>query len=81
MAQFFILRKFKNKGVGRAVMNICFDRFRGRWEVMVMPGNEGAYRFWRSVITERTQNNFTEATREVSHFKNIKNIFYFDTTQ
>ncbi|MDR3476596.1 MAG: GNAT family N-acetyltransferase [Gammaproteobacteria bacterium] len=79
MAQFFILRKFKHQGIGKAVANWCFDRFPGRWEVMVMPGNEGAYRFWRSVISHRTQNNFTESTGKVPHFDNIKNIFYFDT--
>lgn len=45
MAQFFILRKFKNKGIARHVAHLCFDKFPGVWEVMVIPGNEGAYRF------------------------------------
>jgi len=78
MAQFFILRKFKHKGIGRHVAHECFNKFRGNWEVMVIPGNEGAYRFWRSTIKNYTKNNFTEYTREVPHFKNdIKNIFNF----
>ena len=45
---------------------------------MVIPGNEGAYRFWRSVIKEYCQNHFNEYTREISHFNNgLKNIFQF----
>jgi ribosomal-protein-alanine N-acetyltransferase len=80
VAQFFILRKFKNKGLGRYVACQCFDKFRGTWEVMVIPGNEGAYRFWQSIIKKYTAENFTEYTREVAHFNNsIKNIFKFDS--
>jgi ribosomal-protein-alanine N-acetyltransferase len=45
MAQFFVARKFKNKGIGQYVAQQCFNKFLGTWEVMVIPGNEGAYRF------------------------------------
>lgn len=80
MAQFFILRKFKNKEIGKYVAKECFRKFPGMWEVMVIPNNEGAYRFWRSVIKNYTHNQFTEYTREVTHFKNNrKNIFQFDS--
>jgi RimJ/RimL family protein N-acetyltransferase/predicted acetyltransferase len=80
MAQFFILRKFKGKGVGRDVAEKCFDKFRGVWEVMVIPGNEGAYRFWRATIKKYTNNIFTEYTRDVAHLDNSnKNIFRFNS--
>lgn len=80
MAQFYILRKFKGKGVGRYVAEQCFENFRGKWEVMVMPGNEGAYRFWRACIKHYTGGNFAEYTREIAHFNNSrKNIFTFDS--
>ncbi len=79
MAQFFILKKFTKKGIGCYVAKHCFDKFPGIWEVMVIPGNEGAYRFWRSIIKKYTANNFIEYTREVAHFNDsIKNIFKFD---
>ena len=55
----------------------CFKKFPGVWEVMVIPGNEGAYRFWRA---NYTNNNFTEYTRNIAHFNNsCKNIFKFDS--
>lgn len=80
MAQFFILRKFKGQGVGRYVAKQCFDKFRGKWEVMVMPENVGAYRFWRATIKNYTNDNFTEYTRDIAHFNNSrKNIFKFDS--
>jgi len=80
MADFFVLRKFKNKGLGRYVAHQCFEKFPGEWEVMVIPGNEGAYCFWRSTIKNYTNNNFTEYTREIAHFNNSrKNIFKFNS--
>jgi ribosomal-protein-alanine N-acetyltransferase len=78
MAQFFTLRKFKNKGIARYVAHQCFDKFKGNWEVMVIPGNEGAYRFWRSTIRKYTDKNFVEYTKDIQHFDNsTKNIFNF----
>ncbi|WP_423062676.1 GNAT family N-acetyltransferase [Candidiatus Paracoxiella cheracis] len=78
MAQFFILRKFKGKGIGRHVAFQCFNRFQGIWEVMVIPGNTGAYHFWKSIIKKYTSNDFVEYQRKVAHLSNNnKNIFKF----
>src|SRR3990167_8148720 len=80
MAQFFVARKFKNKGFGRYVAHQCFKKFTGVWEVMVIPGNEGAYRFWRAIVKDYSGDNFTEYTREIAHFNNSrKNIFKFNS--
>jgi [ribosomal protein S5]-alanine N-acetyltransferase len=80
MAQFFILRKFKNKGIGMYVAQECFKKFPGIWEVMVIPGNEGAYRFWRSTIINYAPGDFIEYTRDIAHFNNSrKNIFKFES--
>ncbi|CDZ76612.1 anhydro-N-acetylmuramic acid kinase [Legionella massiliensis] len=80
MAQFFIARKFKNKGIGRYVAEQCFKKYPGEWEVMVMPGNQGAYRFWRSIIKDYSKNDFIEYSREIPHLNNCKkNIFRFNT--
>ncbi|MBA2653937.1 MAG: GNAT family N-acetyltransferase [Gammaproteobacteria bacterium] len=80
MAQFFILRKFTHKGIGKYVAQECFKKFPGVWEVMVIPGNEGAYRFWRATIKNYTHNNFSEYTCDIAHFNNSrKNIFKFDS--
>ena len=81
MAQFFVARKFKHKGIGRYIAEQCFKKFAGSWEVMVIPGNEGAYRFWRSTIKNYTNNQFTEYSREIVHFNHCKkNIFRFNSS-
>lgn len=80
MAQFFILCKFKSKGIGQYIAHECFKKFPGVWEVMVIPGNEGAYRFWRATIKNYTNNDFIEYTRDIAHFNNSrKNIFKFSS--
>lgn len=78
MAQFFIIRKFQGKGIGKFVAYHCFDKFKGIWEIMVMPGNQGAYQFWKLIIKEYTHNNFMEYTRHIKHFNNHeRNLFKF----
>lgn len=82
MAQFYLARRFKRKGLGRLAAYRCFDQFRGTWEIMVMPGNEGAYRFWRAVIKAYTKDRFVEGSWPVPHFENeIRNIFKFDSSE
>ena len=75
MAQFFVLRMYKGKGIGKYAAHACFDQFRGAWEVMVMPGNQSAYRFWSSIIKSYTGDNFVEYTRALK--KGERNLFKF----
>lgn len=77
IAQFFILRKFKGKGIGRYMACQCLDQFSGNWEVFVMPGNEGAYRFWRKIIKVYTRYQFKESTCVVN--QRPRNIFEFSS--
>lgn len=47
---------------------------------MVMPGNDGAYQFWRSVMQEYTNNQFIEYTRNIVHLNSsVTNIFKFNS--
>lgn len=52
ISDFFIMRKFRRKGVGKKVAFWIFDRFPGTWEIKQTPGNKIAYQFWRKVINE-----------------------------
>lgn len=80
MAQFFILRKFKHKGIAKYVAQQCFAKFQGVWEVMVMPHNVGAYAFWEKTISSFTSNHYHEYQRNVAHLNNSpKNIFKFSS--
>lgn len=80
MAQFFILQKFTHKGVGKYVAQLCFKKFKGLWEVMVMPENVGAYHFWKKAIDSFTGGHYEEYFRKVAHLNNAeKNIFKFES--
>ncbi len=60
MGQFFVLRKYRRLGVGRAGAFHLFDRFAGLWEVGQMPLNLPARDFWRRTIGAYTGGDFVE---------------------
>ena len=60
MEQFFILKRYRRSGAGRELAKYVLRSQPGLWEVGQMPGNTGAYAFWRRVIGEMTGNNFKE---------------------
>ena len=60
LAEFFVMRAYRRKGVGRRAARTLFDRLGGAWEVGQIPANEPAQAFWRSVIAEYTGGEFEE---------------------
>lgn len=60
MGEFFIVGKFQGKGVGRQVAFELFNQFPGKWEVMQMPPNLPAIKFWKKIIAEYSNNVFEE---------------------
>ncbi len=81
MAQFFVIRKFKRKRIGEFAACECFNRFTGKWNVMCLPENTGAYNFWVSIISRYTKGKFEEHKLEsVPHLDDVYNIFQFSTT-
>lgn len=50
VAEFFVVRKYRGRGVGRAAAEQLFARWPGRWEVAVARKNVEALEFWRRVV-------------------------------
>ena len=50
MAEFFIARKYRRRGVGLVAARAIFGRYPGLWEVAVARRNTGALAFWRRAI-------------------------------
>jgi predicted acetyltransferase len=50
MAEFFIARKHRRRGVGLDAAQAIFGRYPGLWEVAVARRNIGALAFWRRAI-------------------------------
>jgi predicted acetyltransferase len=62
MDQFFILKKYRRLGFGRAMATQVFAELPGDWEVGQMLNNRPAQEFWRGIIAAYTDGNFTEHT-------------------
>jgi predicted acetyltransferase len=60
MTEFFVLRRFRRQGVGRAAAFAAFDRFGGPWEVRQREENADATAFWRRAIDEYTRGDYEE---------------------
>ncbi|WP_129690558.1 GNAT family N-acetyltransferase [Gottfriedia acidiceleris] len=72
--EFFIIEKYKGKGIGKKVAIELFNLFPGKWSISQIEKNEPAQAFWRNVIHYYTKGHFTERVD-----KNKKTIQEFDT--
>jgi predicted acetyltransferase len=60
LAEFFVMKKYRRQGVGRAAAFQVFDRFPGIWQVEQIDTNTPAQAFWRKVITEYSGGAYEE---------------------
>ena len=58
IAEFLIMPRFRRNHLGKRVAYEIFDKFKGDWEVQPMKNNLVAYSFWKSVISEYTNDNY-----------------------
>lgn len=64
IAEFFILKKYRLRGIGRAIAKEVFEMHRGQWEVFQRTSNQPAQRFWHNVIKAYTKGQFKERFEE-----------------
>jgi predicted acetyltransferase len=60
ISEFFVMLKYRRKGIGRYAAKKVFDLHRGQWEVLQMPANVRAQKFWKSVVSEYTDDTYSE---------------------
>ena len=75
MTEFFVLRRFRRHGVGRAAAFAAFERFKGPWEVRQREENPDATAFWRRAIGEYTRGKYEEARWERGEWGEIVQRF------
>ncbi len=75
IAEFFIMRKYEGKGVGKRAAKQVFQLFPGKWRITQVEKNYPAQAFWRSVIAEYTKGEYTERydgqRRSVQEFTSV----------
>lgn len=75
MDQFFVLRKYRRRGVGERLARAALAGLPGRWEVGQMPQNGAAQAFWRKVIGEFTGGRYREQEVRTVEWQGIVQIF------
>lgn len=60
MAEFFIDRAHRRRGIGRSAVRLILDRFAGRWEIVEYTRNPAAVNFWRNVVAGYTNGRYRE---------------------
>jgi predicted acetyltransferase len=63
VAEFFVLRRYRRTGVGRAAVRLLWRRLPGMWTVRVSEANPSALLFWSAVIGEQTAGKAVEFVR------------------
>ncbi|MBQ4564307.1 MAG: GNAT family N-acetyltransferase [Lachnospiraceae bacterium] len=58
IAEFFVMKKYRKRGVGKYVSKKIFDLFPGGWEITIWGNNMPAQKFWKRVVSEYTNDNY-----------------------
>ena len=75
MVEFFVMRRYRRGGVGRALATAMFDRFRGPWQVREMRANTPAQAFWRRIIGDYTHDRYEERTYDEEAWRGPAQFF------
>ena len=75
MDQFFVLKKHRRAGIGRAIAFKVFEALPGYWEVGQMSNNLPAQSFWRKVIAQHTRSTYTEHTLTSGWWQGVVQCF------
>lgn len=60
IGEFFILKRYRRMGIGKAVASEIFDLYKGHWEVHQRNTNIPAQQFWLYVISDYTKGHFKD---------------------
>ncbi len=64
MAEFFIVRHYRRRGIGTHMAHQIWRRFPGPWQIRVMQTNESARQFWAHAITAFAGDAFQSSSFE-----------------
>lgn len=64
IAEFFVMKKYRRRGVGKVAAMKIFDMFPGGWEISQWVNNLPAQKFWQKVVAEYTNGKYDRFTSE-----------------
>jgi predicted acetyltransferase len=77
VAEFFVLRSFRGRGIGERAAAVVWNQTRGHWVVRVASRNTPALAFWRRAIQSYTGHDAQE--RKVVLTGTERYVFEFDS--
>ena len=60
IAEFFVMKKYRRKRIGKSIATQIFNSHKGKWEVFQKDSNKPAQLFWNTIINAYTKGNFKE---------------------
>jgi len=82
MAEFFVMYKYRRKGVGQQAVYKTLDIHRGRWQLKRHPKNLSSVYFWNKVIEKYTNGNYeliTSYPKTEYNDGTLGDIFFFES--
>ena len=77
MAEFFVMRGHRRRGIGIQAAHLAFDLFPGKWEVAQQLSNQASVHFWDDCIS--TYLNGLETVKVVFLQEKMKRVMLFST--
>ncbi|HEY6722398.1 MAG TPA: GNAT family N-acetyltransferase [Polyangiaceae bacterium] len=77
IAEFFVMRRYRRRGVGRRAATLLWQQLPGKWTVRVSEGNPAALAFWTRAVAEHTGGKATQWTRPGD--PRAWRVLYFDS--
>jgi predicted acetyltransferase len=77
MAEFFILRGYRRRGIGATAAHQVWKHFPGPWEVRIMQANTSALHFWTKAIAAFTGQSVDPDS--IHHNGKLWSVFRFES--
>ena len=81
IAEFFVLKKYRRRGIGTAAAQYVINRFSGKWEIRILGENRSAIQFWRELINNLTSGQFVERISDPPVWRGPVFSFKSDTVE
>ncbi len=76
MSEFFVMRKYRKKGIGEYAAKEILNMHKGKWELTMHPKNTTALKFWEKVETETAGSTLKVHENVKDVYPNSKAIAY-----
>jgi predicted acetyltransferase len=73
IAEFFVMKKYRRQGIGKAAAKQLFNLHKGQWEVYQKEKNKPAQLFWTKIIDEYTNGQFKQRLENGRIIQNFEN--------